>query len=167
MRSALRSAFGNRAIQRAGNGRRVRKAVQSAETQRRPANLNRVAGSTVSGETVLKVSAENAKRTATDFLSGIELPSDTNCGRFQLVTFENDEDCRFFYPRRAATWQQQVNTYISRALRRQGVRVHRVPINPTDYHGWRADRADTPSLRREFADQHLRFVRDSASTEEP
>lgn len=56
-------------------------------------------------------------------------------------------------------WQRQVNTYVSRALRVRGIRVQRVAIAPADYDAWRGARDDTPDLRREFADGHLRLVR--------
>ena len=104
------------------------------------------------------VSAENARDAADDFVSRLEVPTVTNKGKFQLVTFANEEDCRFFYPRRALEWQRQVNTYISRALRRRSVRVHRIIIRPTDYNAWRGSREDTEQLRRQFADQHLCFI---------
>jgi hypothetical protein len=104
------------------------------------------------------VSAKNAKQAADEFLSRLQVPTDENKPRFQLVTFANEEHCRFFYPRRALEWQQQVNTYISRALRHRGIRVHRTVIGPTDYDAWRGNREDTTELRRQFADEHLRFI---------
>jgi hypothetical protein len=104
------------------------------------------------------VSAENARDAADEFVLRLKVPTVTNRGKFQLVTFANEEDCRFFYPRRALEWQRQVNTYISRALRRRSVRVHRIIIGPTDYNAWRGSREDTDQLRRQFADQHLCFI---------
>jgi hypothetical protein len=107
------------------------------------------------------VSAKNAQVTAEEFVSQIPLPDNASVSRFQLVTFENEEDCRFFYPRRALDWQRQVNTYIARALRRRGVRVDRITIVPSQYHAW-TDGADSPELRRKFADKHLHFLGESA-----
>lgn len=104
------------------------------------------------------MSAKNAKQTAEEFVSRLEVLAEEKKRTFQLVTFANEEDCRFFYPRRALEWQQQVNTYISRALRKRGVRVHRIVIRPTDYDVWRGNREDTTELRRQFADEHLRFA---------
>ena len=104
------------------------------------------------------MSAENARDAADEFVLRLRLPSGKNKGSFQLVTFANEEDCRFFYPRRALEWQRQVNTYISRALRQRGIRVRRTIIGPTDYGAWRGSRNDTEQLRRQFADQHLRFI---------
>jgi hypothetical protein len=108
------------------------------------------------------VSAQNAKDAADDFVARLRLPADVGKRKFQLVTFASDEDCRFFYPRRALAWQRQVNTYTSRALRERGIRVQRIAIAPTDYHAWRGDRPDTPELRREFADQHLQLLKMTA-----
>ena len=107
---------------------------------------------------IVRVSAINAQRAADEFVTRLQLPNDARDGRYQLVTFENEGDCRFFYPRRALGWQRQVNTYIARALRRRGVRIDRITIGPSHYHAWRADRADSQELRREFADQHLRLI---------
>src|SRR5437588_7460801 len=104
------------------------------------------------------VSAENARDAADEFVSRLEVPALPDNGKFQLVTFANEEDCRFFYPRRALEWQRQVNTYISRALRRRSVRVQRIIIGPMDYNAWRGGREDTEQLRRQFADQHLCFI---------
>jgi hypothetical protein len=104
------------------------------------------------------VSAKNAQITADEFVSQVQLPNNASNSSFQLVTFENEKDCRFFYPRRALDWQRQVNTYIARALRRRGIRVNRIAISPSDYDAWIGGRADSPELRREFADQHLRLI---------
>ena len=103
------------------------------------------------------MSAKNARDAADEFVSRLQLQTQ-NKGKFQLVTFANEENCRFFYPRRALEWQQQVNTYISRALRHRGIRVRRIMIGPMDYNAWRGSRDDTEELRRQFADQHLHFI---------
>jgi hypothetical protein len=113
------------------------------------------------------VSAKNAQITADEFLSQLQLPNDASENRFQLVAFENEEDCRFFYPRRALDWQRQVNTYIARALRRRGVRVNRITIVPSDFHVWLGNRADSPELRRKFADKHLHFLGENARPVNP
>jgi hypothetical protein len=104
------------------------------------------------------VSAKNAKHAAEEFLSRLRISAEENRSEFQLVIFASEEDCRFFYPRRALEWQRQVNTYISRALRLKRIRVRRIILAPTDYNAWRGDREDSSELRRQFADQHLRFV---------
>ena len=104
------------------------------------------------------VSAENARDAADEFVSRLKVPALPDKSKFQLVTFANEEDCRFFYPRRALEWQRQVNTYISRALRRRSVRVHRIILGPRNYNAWRGSREDTEQLRRQFADQHLCFT---------
>jgi hypothetical protein len=107
------------------------------------------------------VSAQNAKDAADDIVANIRLPADPKGRKFQIVTFASDDDCRFFYPRRALEWQRQVNTYISRGLReRFKVRVQRIAIAPSDYWNWivGASIDDSPAARREFADQHLRLL---------
>ena len=107
------------------------------------------------------MSAQNTKEAADHFVALLRLepaaPKEKK--RFQLVTFASEEDCRFFYPRRALPWQLQFNTYISRSLReRFRIRVQRIAIAPADYHTWRRDRPDTPELRREFADSQLHLL---------
>jgi glutamate/tyrosine decarboxylase-like PLP-dependent enzyme len=103
------------------------------------------------------VSAENAKNAANELLERLRL-EEVKEGKLQLVTFDSEEYCRFFYPRRALEWQRQVNTYIARALRQQGLRIERISLTPSEYHKWRADREDTSQLRREFADQHVFLI---------
>jgi hypothetical protein len=107
------------------------------------------------------VSAQNAKDAADDIIGRLHLtPADKN-RKYQLVTFVNDEDCRFFYPRRALDWQRQVNTYISRGLRLRRIRVQRIAVTPADYLVWRQRLKvgpDTPELRRTFADSFLKFL---------
>jgi hypothetical protein len=105
-----------------------------------------------------QVSAKNAKQAAEELVSRLQIPAEESESDFQLVTFASEEDCRFFYPRRALEWQRQVNTYISRALRLKRIRVRRMIIGPMDYNTWRGNRDDSSELRRQFADQHLRFL---------
>jgi hypothetical protein len=105
-----------------------------------------------------QMSAKNAKETAEEFVSRLQVPAGENKADFRLVSFASEEDCRFFYPRRALEWQRQVNTYTSRALRKRGIRVLRALIRPKDYHSWRGSADDTEQLRRRFADEHLRFL---------
>lgn len=104
------------------------------------------------------MSAQNAKDAADNWIA-LQRFTEADRGRkLQLVTFASDEHARFFYPRRAAAWQTQVNTYISRALRPRGLRVQRLALAPEDYHSWRAERPDTADLRRQFADQHQHLL---------
>jgi hypothetical protein len=107
------------------------------------------------------VSAQNAKEAADDAIALLRLTPGDKGRKYQLVIFENDEDCRFFYPRRALDWQRQVNTYTSRALRMRGIRVQRIAVKPVDYAVWRQRMKvgpDTPDLRRTFADSFQKFV---------
>ena len=76
----------------------------------------------------------------------------------QLVTFESEEDCRFFYPRRALEWQRQVNTFISRALRDRKCKIIRVPLKEAGYREWLAGRQDIGELRRQYANSMQRLV---------
>ena len=107
------------------------------------------------------MSAQNAKDAADDIIGRLRLTPNDKDRKYQLVIFQNEEDCRFFYPRRALDWQRQVNTYTSRALRVRGIRVQRIAVTPADYAVWRQRfkvRPDTPELRRTFADSFLKFV---------
>jgi hypothetical protein len=104
------------------------------------------------------VSAQNAKSAAGFILSRLDLASHGSGSRLQLAVFDTDDDCRFFYPRRALEWQRQVNTYISRALRPKGIRVDRVSVTPQEYDRWRGSAPDTAELRRTFVDQNIRFL---------
>jgi len=101
------------------------------------------------------MSASNAKDAAEEWVASSGLPDDLRGRKVQLVTFTSDEDCRFFYPRRALAWQQQVNTYISRALRIRKAKIERIALTPGMYETWLAtstDTVDIPSRRREYAD---------------
>jgi hypothetical protein len=114
------------------------------------------------------VSAQNAKDAADDFVAGLRVePGEKR--KFQLVTFGSDEECRFYYPRRALKWQRQVNTYISRELRvRYGIRVQRIALTPDDFKNRREIEVtfigeDGPPMspeqaKRRFADSHLQFL---------
>lgn len=104
------------------------------------------------------MSAENARDAADEWVASSGLPAELRGRIVQLVTFVSDEDCRFFYPRRALIWQQQVNTGISKAVRKRHAKIHRIPITPAEYHAWRGDRTDAPELRRYYADGFQRLL---------
>lgn len=99
-----------------------------------------------------------------DIVARLRLPADAKGRKYQLVTFADEDDCRFFYARRSFDWQRQVNTYVSRALReRFSVRVQRIALTLEDYYEWLSGNADTPDLRRTYADQHSAPSRLNAS----
>lgn len=104
------------------------------------------------------MSAQNAKDAADDIVARLRLGDEAAGRKLQLVIFTSDEDCRFFYPRRAMEWQRQVNTYISRSLRIRKIRVARIAITPEDYRTWLGARSDTLDLRREFADALVKLL---------
>jgi hypothetical protein len=105
------------------------------------------------------VSAQNAKDAADEIVARLRMEPGPKGRKFQLVTFETDEGCRFFYPRRSLDWQRQVNTFVSRDLRtRYNIRVQRISISPADYDVWLNGRADQPDLRRQFADGHQHLL---------
>jgi hypothetical protein len=104
------------------------------------------------------VSAANARDAADDWVAGARLPPDLSGRTVQLVVFESEEDCRYFYPRRAMKWQQQVNTYISRALRGRKGKIVRVAVTQTGYREWLGRRGDTLELRREYADRFQKLL---------
>jgi hypothetical protein len=103
---------------------------------------------------IVRVSAQDAKEAAEKWLAHFRIPENLAGRIVQLVIFASDEDCRFFYPRRALIWQQKVNTKTSRAVRSRKGKVWRVTITPAEYEKWRAEdgRVDSPDLRREFAE---------------
>ena len=108
------------------------------------------------------VSASNAKDTAEDWIARQRFPEDLKGRVVALVTFASEDDCRFFYPRRALNWQLQVNTYVSRRLRGTGARVSREALTPGDYFAWLGARADTADLRRDFADSRTGLQKPAA-----
>lgn len=110
------------------------------------------------------MSAQNAKDAADEIIARLHLGAGDTGRKFQLVTFNSEEDCRFFYPRRALDWQRQVNTYVSRGLReRFGVRVQRVSLTPADYYEWKTQQTTVSAYeamedKRRFADEHLKLL---------
>lgn len=100
-----------------------------------------------------RVSAENAKDAAQEWLAAADLPEDLSGRVVQLVVFSSEEDCRFFFPRRALIWQQMVNTCISKAVRKRKGTVKRVMITPGLYQATCAEAKirDTPEERWKFA----------------
>jgi hypothetical protein len=103
------------------------------------------------------VSYQNAKEAAAAWLASAALPADLRGRVLELVTFASDEDCRFFYPRRALIWQQMVNTVIVKALRGRKGKLLRVVVTPAEYQSWLGAREDTPALRREYADGRVQL----------
>ncbi|HEX3818602.1 MAG TPA: hypothetical protein VHW03_09970 [Chthoniobacterales bacterium] len=109
------------------------------------------------------MSAQNAKDAADDIVARLRLPNDAKGRKLQLVIFTSEEDCRFFYPRRALEWQRQVNTYISRSVRQRGFRVQRIALTPADYSTWMSrmkipPEMDTAETRRTYADAFLKLL---------
>lgn len=106
------------------------------------------------------MSAGNARQAAEQWISLQGLPEDLRGRVVQLVVFGGEEDCRFFYPRRAIEWQQQVNTFISRNCRARKAKIHRVTLTPAMYDEWRGanHRDDGEGVRREFADSFQKLI---------
>jgi len=113
------------------------------------------------------VSAANAKDAAAKWIEGAQLPEDLRGRKVQLVTFESDEHCLFFYPRRVLKWQQQVTTYRSRAIRTRKGRVIRLLITPEMYTAWleAEGKTDSASVRRAYADGCERLLAPEESAE--
>lgn len=103
------------------------------------------------------VSYQNAKEAAAEIMAALNPPADMRGQVLELVTFSSDEDCRYFYPRRALIWQQMVNTAIVKALRARKGTIRRVVITRLEYEQWLDGRADTADLRRTYADGRLRI----------
>ncbi len=106
------------------------------------------------------MSAENAKDAAQSWVASAGLPEDLRGRTVQLVTFTSDEDCRFFYPRRALLWQQQVNTYISRAVRGRKAKVMRVTLTPEMFYAWMREQTHPPvgDSKRSYADSFQKLL---------
>jgi hypothetical protein len=103
------------------------------------------------------VSYQNAKDAAATWLANAALPEDLRGRVLNLATFETEEDCRFFYPRRALAWQHMLNTAIRKGVLWRKAKIKRVILTRELYEEWRGARPDTPELRREFADSHTRL----------
>lgn len=100
------------------------------------------------------MSAENAKSAAEQWMEKFVGVADIKGQVVRVPAFESEEDCRFFYARRALGWQRQVNTFVSRAVRKRGGRVERVILQPFVYAAWVRNVEDSPERRREWADAY-------------
>lgn len=72
-------------------------------------------------------------RTIADEWVRDHLPMDLRGRKLELVTFENDDDARFFYPERSAEFHQMVTSAIARQARKRKARTTYVKITPTEY----------------------------------
>jgi hypothetical protein len=121
------------------------------------------------------MSAQNAKDKADEIVAHLVQKfgiSVADKGRiFQLVSFASERDCRFFYPKRALKFHQQITSYLSRALRaRFGLRIQRLEITVPGYHFATTmqkpaafmgeDGSPSKSHARDYADSEMRFLAD-------
>lgn len=106
------------------------------------------------------MSAANARDAAETWIAEKAIPEELRGRKVQLAIFTSEENCRFFYPRRALKWQQQVNTYISRLCRGRHAKIERVELTPATYDAWRSEhgRDDGEAVRREYADSFQRLL---------
>jgi len=74
------------------------------------------------------VSYQRAKNAGAEWIVAAKLPLDLRGHVLDLVTFATEEDCRFFYPRRALIWQQMVNTAIKKQLSRRALKINSIVI---------------------------------------
>lgn len=114
------------------------------------AALDRVAG----------VSAQKAREAAQAWIEETRLPEDLRDRVVQLAVFRSEEDCRFFFPRRAMSWQQMVNTELAKTVRKRKGKVARVPLTRAVFEAWRqeANAKDTPEERYRFAASFQRLL---------
>lgn len=105
------------------------------------------------------VSAENSKSAAEDWIRAFLGDADLKGQVVRVPAFESEEDCRFFYPRRALGWQQQVNTFVSRAVRKRGGKVERVVLDPVAYAGLTRSGEDTAETRRQWVESRVGLAR--------
>ena len=118
------------------------------------------------------MSAQNAKDKADEIVAHLVKKlgiSVADKGReFQLVTFGSEDVCRFFFPKRALKFHQQITTYVSRALRaRFGLRIQRIEIGIDDYHFAARQRPGVlisldspprPFHARDYAESEMKFL---------
>ena len=70
----------------------------------------------------------------------------------QLVTFEHDRDCRFFYGDRSAKDHAQITKAIARQARKRKGKTVQATITPERYNEWLQvqGQEDSPERRAEF-----------------
>lgn len=71
----------------------------------------------------------------------------------RLAVFELEEDCLFFYPRRLLGFQQKLNNYLSRQVRKRGAKTERIPFTAAEYDGEGSEAA-----RREWIASRIGLV---------
>lgn len=106
------------------------------------------------------MSAANAREAAEKWVLDHAISEDLRGRTVYLVTFHDEEACRFYYPRRALKFHQQITSAISRICRARRAKIQRVYLTVADWHlhAELASVADTPDERRKFADMHQRLA---------
>lgn len=93
----------------------------------------------------------DAKRLANEWAEK-NLPSDLRGQMLQLVSFQSDSHCRFFYPDRTAEFHAMVTSGIARIARKRKALTSYSPITPDDYREWLRSqgKTDNDAKRLEF-----------------
>jgi hypothetical protein len=87
-------------------------------------------------------------------------PSDLRGYQLQLVHFEREEDCRFFYPERDLLSHRAFLNALGRFVRERRAKTRRVTITPEHYRVWRVaeKEEDTPENRARYAESRYRLA---------
>lgn len=78
----------------------------------------------------------------------------------ELVDFDTEEDCRFFYPERDLLSHRTFLNAIARLAQRRGARTRHVRISPEHYRLWRTSeqREDTKEERGAYIESRYRVL---------
>ena len=79
------------------------------------------------------MSWQNAKKVADDWCAKHLAEVDLKGKLVQLVAFNDDETCRWFYPDRDLGFHKMITTAIAREARKRGAKTIYVPVTKTDY----------------------------------
>ncbi len=86
------------------------------------------------------------------------LADDLRVKMVQLIAFDDDETCRFFYRERDAGFHRMVTSGIAREARKRGAKTIYVTATRAAYDVWRSPRQDTAELRRQFIEESHRVL---------
>lgn len=83
------------------------------------------------------MSTDTARAVADKYLE--PLPLDLKGRIVRLAVFDSEDDCLFYYPRRQLGFQQKVNNFTSRQVRKRGGKVDRIHFTAAEYDGEDSD----------------------------
>ena len=88
------------------------------------------------------------------------LPTQLKGRWLELVDFDTEEDCRFFYPERDLLSHRAFLNAVARLAQGRGARPRHVRISPEHYRVWRdsEQREDTEEGRSSFIESRYRTM---------